>query len=47
MKQTHEQMGGAEMEYGTYGGGDLKQGNFTNESQEGKERKGAAKQGEQ
>ncbi|GAA5899897.1 uncharacterized protein JCM6883_006027 [Sporobolomyces salmoneus] len=46
IKETEEQMGGDEMKYGQYGAAGLKEGNFTDESKEGKERKGAAKQGE-
>ncbi|GAA5996786.1 hypothetical protein JCM5350_007789 [Sporobolomyces pararoseus] len=46
MKQTEEAMGGAEMAYGQYGGAKMQEGNFTDGSKEGKERKEAAKQGE-
>lgn len=47
MKETEEAMGGAEMAYGQYGAAGTQEGNFTEESKEGKERKEAAKQGEE
>lgn len=46
MKEAQEAMAGPEASLGQYGGGAMQEGNATKDSQEGKDRKEAAKQGE-